>query len=773
MARYAKLFNSFTGGEIGPSVLGRVDVPQYQNGCELLQNFICTKTGGVIRRPGSILGRSRDTWADTESDNHVSRILPYVYSSEFAYEIELSNNLISIFRTNENFLPNGQTVTVTNSTNGYSRSSLDSAKPKITSSGVDIYLAHPDEKPKRIVRTLQNQFTVYDYDDDSLFDSITEKIKVIPFQDLNATSTTMTTSGSTGTVTLTASADVVWGDYLRIEGSGSSAILEIGSVASGTSATATFLTGFDLAAAASATTDWYMSAWGQDWSALPDGLGLGYPNAVTFYQQRLAYGGTTYFPDTLWFSESANQNRFLRDALDQWTGELQTGNAAAVQVTLASPEVNRINWLLDAGRGDLGIGTASDEWVGFAPDSSAGFGPSNLRFDRQSAYGSANTQPVFADGTLVFLQRDGKTLRTLEFSDTSGKYISNDLTALAPHLIEDTYDVRETLWDYNPQSGENETARFEEIAYDTTFGCIWALTNFGDLFSCAFSREYGVSAWSRHQLGGKYEFGIRDDPAQEQAPRVRSLAVIPGTHDDVVGTFRDFIYLSVTRLLGQRVGTLNEYIAPPFVSNTLDFSVDVNSGSDTVYGISDIMPVYLDCAWSGRAGNAVTNSFDTTKALGSVFQDEWRGIEVSVVADGKVLSDVTVANDDTIDLTDDYSTYCAGFKYTHKLRTTRIEQGSRIGTSQGLIHRIDRAVARLFRSAQLTMGDPEDTSKLEEVTFDRIDGNSANPIALFNGDKEVLMPSSHGGDPYVYIEGDDPLPLNIAAIVALGEVYER
>lgn len=153
------------------------------------------------------------------------------------------------------------------------------------------------------------------------------------------------------------------------------------------------------------------------------------------------------------------------------------------------------------------------------------------------------------------------------------------------------------------------------------------------------------------------------------------------------------------------------------------------------------------------------------------------GESFTVVADGKVIGTDTV--EDTggsvygFVLGAEYTAMIFGYSYTHKLQTTRIEQGSRIGTSQGLIHRIHRAVVRMYRSAQLKIGDPEDTTKLEEVTFDKIDDNSANPIALFTGDKEILMPSSHGGDPYVYIEGDDPLPLNLSAIVAQGEVYER
>lgn len=152
------------------------------------------------------------------------------------------------------------------------------------------------------------------------------------------------------------------------------------------------------------------------------------------------------------------------------------------------------------------------------------------------------------------------------------------------------------------------------------------------------------------------------------------------------------------------------------------------------------------------------------------------GETFTVVADGKVIGTDTVeeVTSGTYGLVfdTDYSAIIFGLPYTHKLKTTRIEQGSQIGSAQGLIHRIHEVTTRLYRSAQLKVGDPDDTTKMEEVTFDKIDENSSNPIALYTGDKKVDFPSNYDSDPYVYIEGDEPLPLNIAAIIAKGEVYE-
>jgi hypothetical protein len=44
--------NSCSSGELSPEMAGRVDLPEYYQGCRTLEGFIVAPTGGAERRPG-------------------------------------------------------------------------------------------------------------------------------------------------------------------------------------------------------------------------------------------------------------------------------------------------------------------------------------------------------------------------------------------------------------------------------------------------------------------------------------------------------------------------------------------------------------------------------------------------------------------------------------------------------------------------------------------------------------------------------------------------
>ena len=160
----------------------------------------------------------------------------------------------------------------------------------------------------------------------------------------------------------------------------------------------------------------------------------------------------------------------------------------------------------------------------------------------------------------------------------------------------------------------------------------------------------------------------------------------------------------------------------------------------------------------------------------SDYVDAIDGESFTIVADGKligtdIVEEVTAGNFGFV-LGDDYTAIIYGLPYTHKLKTTKPDEGSRIGTAAGMINRIHTVITRLYRTAQLKIGDPSDTTKMEELIFDREGGVSTNVIELYTGDKKIDHPGTFDEEPYVYIEGDEPLPLNISGIIIVGEVSE-
>lgn len=606
MARYAKLFNNFTGGEISPSVLGRVDLPQYQNGCEILENFIPVPGGGAIRRPGTKLDYIQDQGL---------KIVPFVYSkdsSRYAYltRDSGSDSLAIDIKDPNDFTSNTNTFD-SQSAGGFT-SDQEVSEIQYAQSGNLLIMVSPNHQPIAVFRTREGgssaeRFDARDWGSLNYFslaygiggaNGRKARVKAIPFQDPNISDITITASGTTGSITLTASDEVNWGDYIRIDGGGSSGIVAITAAASGTTATGSVQADFPVPTT-SATTDWYMSAWGS-----PDLYGaLGYPRSVAFYQNRLVFGGNEAFPDTLWISESANYDRLLTVELDQWTGaspaELQSGNAAAVAVTLASGEVNQIQWILDVGKGDMAIGTTGAEWIAFAPDPGSGFGPSNLKFERHSSFGSAYVQAISAGPTPIFVDRSGERVRTLEFTEASGKYQSINLTELADHLLEKAYTNRSNRWDYNGSTDIKQANSFAELAYDSTFQCIWVRSIFGDLFSCQYSRAQGTAAWAKQILGGTYD--------GTEPPRIQGLAVLPRKVTSLQPFPADVIFLLCQRQLSASITkTTAEYIDTPFNRPNIDFERDDLTETGSLF--SDI-PNYLDMATYINSGTAATDTF--------------------------------------------------------------------------------------------------------------------------------------------------------------------
>ena len=53
MAKVTPIQTNFTGGEISPRLLGRVDLTKYTSSMQRCENFICFPHGGITKRSGT------------------------------------------------------------------------------------------------------------------------------------------------------------------------------------------------------------------------------------------------------------------------------------------------------------------------------------------------------------------------------------------------------------------------------------------------------------------------------------------------------------------------------------------------------------------------------------------------------------------------------------------------------------------------------------------------------------------------------------------------
>ena len=85
-------FNTFLAGELSPKHKGRLDLPQYQQGCATVENAIIEPSGGSSRRPGF------EHIASAHSHSYASRLVPFVKGSD-RYMLEFNQSQMRAFKS--------------------------------------------------------------------------------------------------------------------------------------------------------------------------------------------------------------------------------------------------------------------------------------------------------------------------------------------------------------------------------------------------------------------------------------------------------------------------------------------------------------------------------------------------------------------------------------------------------------------------------------------------------------------------------------------------
>lgn len=222
----------------------------------------------------------------------------------------------------------------------------------------------------------------------------------------------------------------------------------------------------------------------EDWNPFEDGNN---PATVAFHQQRLVLGGTKDDPASFFMSRTGDYENFRKSR------PLQDDDP--VEYMLASGSIDEIRWM--ASFGDLLIGTSGAEYK--ATSSGAAITSSDVQISVQSYWGSSGLAPLIIGQSVMHCQRSGSHVRDLYYSWESDGYAGNDLSLLAPQLVESHHIMQ---WAFQQSPGSN----------------IWAVRDDGVLLCLTYMKEQNVYGWSRHVTQGK----------------VLSVAVISGSQEDVV-----------------------------------------------------------------------------------------------------------------------------------------------------------------------------------------------------------------------------------------------
>ncbi len=532
--------NSFNGGELSPNLQARTDIKKYSLGLETGLNCVVIPHGPAVRRSGSLFVSA------VVSPTLTTRLIPFVFSPSDSLCLEFGNLYVRFYK-------NRALLATASVTTPYLHTDL--AALQYTQLGNDLYLVHPSYEPRILRRTSDAIWTLNTLD---AYPVPTIEIGFLPTASLNIPATTGTGLVFTTSASVFLASDV-GRQLVSLQGNGRAAITAVNSPTnvtasiveafpSTTSITATNWKldlspivnitpsaadeGSQITLTAAAAT-WRSTDVGR-YVVLNGGIvkitiftsttvvsgevqkGLtavtatgnwelrdpawsstrGYPSAVSFYQQRLAFGGTTAQPKDLWISEPGLYDRFGPGS----------GNADAINVTITKG--NKIQWL---GEGkELIVGTGNAEIT--VSGGGSPLAPSNIQQTGRSGYGS-NTQSVFKVGDeVLFTSKSGLKLRSFLYDFTSDTYKGDDLTFFADHITE---------------SG------IKEVAYaQDPYSLIYAVLNNGTMAVCSYERGQEVLGWTKWDTQGKFE----------------SVAVVPNNDQDDV-------YVVVKRTLGSGIAT--------------------------------------------------------------------------------------------------------------------------------------------------------------------------------------------------------------------------
>lgn len=386
MTRIRQTKTNFTAGEVTPELLGRGDLRAYENGALKLRNLFIFPTGGVTRRAGL-------AYVDTAAGD--GRLIAFEFNTQQTYLLVLTANKITIYS-------NG--VEVADLTAPWSLTQI----PQVawTQSADTLLLVHPDVPPKKLTRSGAGTFSL---DDWTFFTE--NNVREQPYYKFADSAATLTPSGTTGTITLTASAPVFApghaGTRLRVSGK------EV-QIISYDSPTVVTVTVIETLGGTSATIDWEEQAFSPV---------RGYPGSVAFHQDRLVIGGARDLPNRLWFSRSGDLFNF----------DLGTGlDDEAIEFAILSDQVNAIRGIF-SGR-HLQVFTSGAEWMVTGDPLT----PANVQLNRQTRVGSMIERyipPVTVDGATLFVARSGKEIREFLYTDIEQAYQATDLALLSRHII--------------------------------------------------------------------------------------------------------------------------------------------------------------------------------------------------------------------------------------------------------------------------------------------------------------------------------------------------
>lgn len=498
MVKAAPIQTAFNGGEWSPLMDGHINLEKRASSLKAMQNMIGLKQGAAVRRGGT---KYVSEIKDSANRTH---LVPFEYSNEQAYIIEFGDQYLRFYKDVAQILSGSAAYEI--STPYLQADLFDSNgifQINYAQSADVLYLVHGSYPPYVLSRTGHASWAINALvlDDGAYLET-------------NITTTTLTLSGTSGSVTVTASAslfaDTDVGRLIRWRDPANDwTWLKITAYTSTTVVTATIF-GED-ASAGTATVSWRLGVYSD---------ATGYPRVITFYQNRLVLAGCSSYPDRYDMTKSGGYSSTTLYFAPTDADGLVTDDKA-ITGTLQSGQVNTIQWMAGHSQGLL-IGTTSAEWIVRASATNEVITPTNSKADSTDDKGGAYIQPLSIEGGVLFSQKARRRLDFMNYFFDQDRVKGDDLTLFAEHIT---------------RSGVISMCYQQEPV-----NVVWVLRNDGVLIGMTFYPDQGVAGWHKHVIGGTDSI-------------IESIATIPSSDG-----LRDELWMIVKRTINGSTKRYVEYM---------------------------------------------------------------------------------------------------------------------------------------------------------------------------------------------------------------------
>lgn len=758
---------TFSGGVIGEGLYGRVDLNKYQTGLKKADNMIISVEGGVQKRFGTYFIGKR------KFQDKASRLKKWKIGPQDSYMLEFGDKYIRFIRLGGYVaIPGGHVpIAGNNAANvgGYMEITTpylaeDLKALKFNSANDVLYITHPSYPPKQLRRLglYDWNFADMNFSPHPAGPTLTSVVwinNLVPadnytpepvptFYMVSATmadGTETIASGPWGVNADTAHrrlwVEINWnpvgGAVQYTIYKGKNGIYGFIGYTTGTNyADRNYAPAYDTVPLSKELT-------------FPAGE---YPAVSAFYKQRMAYGRVKSQPQALWFSKPMIFTS-LRTSIPSQDDD-------AIKATLVGETSHTINHLMQLKK--FIVFSDTSEWV-ITTENNQALTTATLNPVIETSYGSdPNLVPMAIGERILFIQNITGAVLDMGYEYTSDAFKADELTRLVRDLFK---KKRIEAWDY---------AAFP-------FNILPCVLNDGSVNVMTYVREHEIWGWSTMSTQGKYlDFAavpeFDHDGMYYQVERVvggvktyfieRTEVNFNEHIDDMVYldcaiTYKSFLPYTAINIINEDLLTVTVPGNTYAVGNELQIEdADFNKLRITVTNV----------VGSVVTGTPARQKFpEEFSATGNVFRcvstitgiDHLEGQEVTVLGDGKVVSELTVVGG-AINLPFRVARAHVGLSFEAEIQTLDIDDPRAVG--QYRFRAVNSVIINLLNSRGVYAGSSHSDQPLS-VIEPRNTENMFEANEPLNGPYEIPSHVAWEMNCGVTVRSIDPLPLNVLNIV--------